>query len=801
MNTISNLLAAGGLEYEEKIALLDESDFFRLFTKLNAEPRWTNANGKKSIQIIGHCHHGESHSALFDTSTLKVNCFSECGRGMLLHTWIKQALNMDNPQEAKDFIVEWIENEDIDLCNRTAQSILDFDYKERAYKPEHIEPIQAMPQAALDEVYANCDYRLETLNKLVWSTKSGILADILKAYDVAYHKINETIILPHHNINGEIVGLYERSFRPLRKDVKKDYPEVNGKDLLKYPRAKYVPLLKDEKYRSDDKTSWSFPNSQNLYGLHLAKEAIKETGIAIVFEGAKSVMLARQYGYSNAVATHTFGIHQNHISMLIECGAKEIILGFDKQYELLAGQAWELYEKKTKGIAANVIDYVTVSRLIDYNGLLQFKDAPIDKGKEILEILYNNREYLIDDNKDIALHADILLIPKREYEQKTDTEYTAQLEKEKQIEKEYKALAAKGQFLFGDLLIQRQKNSTSFLLLNEGNKEVTAYEIIKILSGNAFKSFKKKIQFKNNKIQMLPYSERYRIGFFFRQHYRKPPLLDNAETIATFINTAIKYTNNIELNQNWSACLDVTNTQEAAASLLAYYGWAAKYDEAFPRTENTFYTVDVRSGARHYNIVNDDITLRFAAIESNGRGLEAYAIIAAKELQDKDKYTKLQELLKPLLWRSNGVKMGLITEARELCDKRIAEYIENLLEHNAFDCIPLDEHINGVEIDKSDTGIVWAEPQQFTISMEDMEFLDYQYNIDADYNRKNNADKGKKKAYEKYSRLIGDEWNTAELKAQGYTPQQIINYCKYKWIEEVPEKKKGNLKYYRRILR
>jgi hypothetical protein len=145
-----------------------------------------------------------------------------------------------------------------------------------------------------------------------------------------------------------------------------------------------------------------FSNSHNLYGLHKAQAAIKETGIAIIFEGGKSVMLAKSYGYLNAVCSHTFGAHLNHISMLINCGAKEIILAFDRQYEEMDGQQWELYEKKTKQLAAKVKDFVEISRMIDVDGLIGYKDAPIDKGKKVFDKLYASRENLSADKAVLA---------------------------------------------------------------------------------------------------------------------------------------------------------------------------------------------------------------------------------------------------------------------------------------------------------------------------------------------------------------------------------------------------------------
>ena len=340
--------------------------------------------------------------------------------------------------------------------------------------------------------------------------------------------------------------------------------------------------------------------------------------------------------------------------------------------------------------------------------------------------------------------------------------------------KKYNALAAKGQFEFDGLLIQRKEKSTSFLLPNEGNKEVTPYEIIKRLSGNAFKSYKVQIKFKNDKIQILPYAERIRLVFYFRLQDKKPQPIENADTIAAFINTAIKYTGDWKLKQNWYACLSATQTQEEAASLFVYYGWAATYDKEFPRIENAFYKVEADNGIRHYEIVQGDIISRFEAIESKAQEVESLAILTNKTLDREGKYNQLQALLKPLLWWNNNIRLGLTTEARELCEARISEYIENLWDCSIFDGI---EHISRVQIDKSATDIVFAEPRKFIISMDDLESVDYQYNIGAEYNKQNAAKLGaarsKKAAERNFEHVTGDKWTTQELYAQGIDKDKI----------------------------
>lgn len=386
------------MNYEEKITLLNGDDFFSFFEYMHAQPRWVNSNGKRSIQVLGLCHHGENHSALFDPTTLKVNCFSECGGGMFLHTWVMRTLNLPDPDLAKQYIEDWIEGKQIDLSDRTPNQV-DFSFHKRPFKLGHIETVKGIPQHIIDELYSEFDNTPETLAKLRWHTEDGISIEMLQKYQVAYFPKNGTIILPHHNINGEIVGLYERSFRMLRKDFYKLYPGAPFRVAMWFPKAKYVPLLRKEKYREmlpdEEKTSWSFANSRNLYGLHIAAPYIKESGEAIIFEGAKSVMLAHQWGIKNTVASHTFGCHFNHINMLYECGARKIYFAFDKQYQEQSeyDHDWYLYDKRTKGMAEKIRDIgrMEFRRIIDLPNTgvpLDHKDAPVDKGKEKFLALY-----------------------------------------------------------------------------------------------------------------------------------------------------------------------------------------------------------------------------------------------------------------------------------------------------------------------------------------------------------------------------------------------------------------------------
>ena len=379
---------------------------------MNAAPKWGPCGRKDCIKVLTLCHNGTHHNAAFDPETHKITCFSECNTTTMIHTWVCKVLGTTNPNEGRQFIEKWIDEAEIDLSDvipgasggTKTYHVFDPDKK--------VDMVKGIDPKILADLYSRFDTTPQTLSRLKWHLPKARGGDEIPLqqlidFDVAYYPKRGTIILPHHNINGEIVGLYERSFAPTRDEMGKIFQYgkhewIDNKEIWKAihyaPKSKYMPLWKEKEYRDkniEKDYTWSFPNSCNLYGLHKAKEAIQESGKAIIFEGAKSVMLAHAYGYPFAVASHTFGAHENHISMLIHAGAKEIILAFDRQYKEPAGKEWDTYEKRTQGLADRVGRFVKVSRICDRDGaFLGYKDAPIDNGKAAFETLFASREVL-----------------------------------------------------------------------------------------------------------------------------------------------------------------------------------------------------------------------------------------------------------------------------------------------------------------------------------------------------------------------------------------------------------------------
>ena len=139
---------------------------------------------------------------------------------------------------------------------------------------------------------------------------------------------------------------------------------------------------------------FNHPLGFNLYNLNNSKDNIKKLEKVFVFEGEKSPLLyASYFGADNdiSVATCGFNLLSYQVELLISCGAKEIIIAFDKQFQEQGDEEWEKLVKKLYNIHDKYGSYVQISYLFDKQNLLDYKDSPIDKGKDIFLQLFKER--------------------------------------------------------------------------------------------------------------------------------------------------------------------------------------------------------------------------------------------------------------------------------------------------------------------------------------------------------------------------------------------------------------------------
>lgn len=200
--------------------------------------------------------------------------------------------------------------------------------------------------------------------------ESGIPYEMQQRYGIKFNPTDSSILIPHRDMNGRLVGIRKRALVESDIESGKYRPAVIGGEIRSHPLA------------------------FNLYGLDMAKDSIRESGFAIVAEGEKSVLESNSFGVPQTVACCGSSLSAYQMNLLMKCGAKEIVIGFDADYkDIRDGEAMQVVSRLMR-IYKKVSPYMRVSFLWDKSKVLGYKDSPFDKGKEVFLKLWKNRIYI-----------------------------------------------------------------------------------------------------------------------------------------------------------------------------------------------------------------------------------------------------------------------------------------------------------------------------------------------------------------------------------------------------------------------
>jgi len=200
--------------------------------------------------------------------------------------------------------------------------------------------------------------------------EEGISNEVMRARSIAYNPKTGGILIPHFDINGNLIGIRERT---LIKENEK--------------RGKYLPSIING-------TQYSHPLGFNLYGLDQSKENISAIKTAIVVEAEKSVLLYESYfGLDNSIICATCGssLLNYQAELLMNLGVQEIVLGFDKDFIDNQDENFIKVINRLKNMDKKYGNYVQISFLFDKENLLNYKDSPLDRGKKVFQQLYKHR--------------------------------------------------------------------------------------------------------------------------------------------------------------------------------------------------------------------------------------------------------------------------------------------------------------------------------------------------------------------------------------------------------------------------
>lgn len=199
------------------------------------------------------------------------------------------------------------------------------------------------------------DYMLRYENNLeklaVWEAE-GISKASLERFQVAYDSFSDRLVYPIRNVTGEIVNVGARTLDPDWKQKK---------------LRKYSYLF-----------SWD-GGMNTVFGLAENKPEILRKKEIIIFEGAKSVMIADSWGIRNCGALLTSHLSQFQMKILAKLGVR-VVFALDKEVVI-----------RDDPNIAKLKRYVTTEYLWDRDNLLDEKDSPADRGVDTFMKLYEGR--------------------------------------------------------------------------------------------------------------------------------------------------------------------------------------------------------------------------------------------------------------------------------------------------------------------------------------------------------------------------------------------------------------------------
>ena len=198
----------------------------------------------------------------------------------------------------------------------------------------------------------------------------GISDEVIAAANICYDPHANGIIIPHYNIDDKLIGIRIRTLI---------------KEQEQY--GKYKPAILNGKM-------YNHPLGFNLYNLNNSKRFIQNFGRSFIFESEKSCLkYASYFGLNNDISVAICGSALNNyqVSLLLTLGVKEIIIALDKQYKQVGDEEWKRWVQKYYQIHNKYGKEVQISYMFDFDTYLDYKDSPIDKGKEVFIKLYKNR--------------------------------------------------------------------------------------------------------------------------------------------------------------------------------------------------------------------------------------------------------------------------------------------------------------------------------------------------------------------------------------------------------------------------
>lgn len=371
------------MDRDELMELVTTEDVVDILKEFGSDDPIQDKNNDNTLRFSTVCHGGDSHKLYYYKDSKFFKCYTSCG-SMSLFDLIMSTNSVDYNEAFKY------------LCKY--KNITDFSKKKKGLQKKEsnnkdLDFLRLHLYKKDKSMIKLPSYNKYILNMfddympMSWY-KEGIKEEIADIFQIKFYMNQFKCIIPHPDINGNLVGIRGRSFLQHQVDSGKKYMPVTIQNL-----------------------TYRYPIAFNLYGIFQNQDNIRKIKRAILFESEKAVMLYGSYfGQENNIALAlcgmSFSLYQRDLLLLL--GVEEVVICLDKQYQVELiddenidknSKAWKEYENYIKGlikISEMLMPYCNVSIIVCWNNRIGYKDSPIDYGKEIFEQLYRERHYVDD---------------------------------------------------------------------------------------------------------------------------------------------------------------------------------------------------------------------------------------------------------------------------------------------------------------------------------------------------------------------------------------------------------------------
>lgn len=312
-----------------------------------------------------------SHKLYYYENTKLFKCYTECAEtaGFDIFDLTRKIMKLQSGIEwslydAQIYIINYFGLDVVNDFSKNVDNIIDFSIFD---KYERNNAVDAQQTTIEMKVFNPAILEHLTYRPIGPWLKEGITEEVMIDRGIRFDPYNWGIVIPHRDINNDLIGIRERT-------LVKENEE----------RGKYMPAIINGKM-------YNHPLGFNLYNINKSKDKIKQFKTAIVGEGEKFCLgYASYFGMDNDITVATCGsnltIHQ--FLLLMSLGVEEIIIAFDKQFQKAGDEEWKRWTKKLQSIHEKYGKYVKISFMFDINDKLDYKASPIDGGKQIfLEML------------------------------------------------------------------------------------------------------------------------------------------------------------------------------------------------------------------------------------------------------------------------------------------------------------------------------------------------------------------------------------------------------------------------------